>query len=56
MKDEYIRVSSGNEVTKGWQNGAAEFQNVARKEENDWKNVYLARQGGLVASMLQRIL
>lgn len=48
MKNEYIRVSNDNEVTAGWQNGAAEFQNVARKEESDWEMVYLARKGRLI--------
>jgi PNGase C-terminal domain, mannose-binding module PAW len=45
LTDEYIRVSNNMEVTKKWQNGAAEFQNVARKEERDWKMTYLARKG-----------
>ena len=48
LKDEYIRVSNDNEVTKGWQNGAAEFQNVAKKQEYDWNMVYLAREGWLI--------
>jgi len=45
VSDEYKRVSSANDATRQWQNGASEFQNVARKEEKDWKMIYLARQG-----------
>jgi len=45
VSDEYKRVSSANDATRQWQNGASEFQNVARKEEKDWKMIYLARLG-----------
>ena len=45
MTDEYVRPSNNNEVTRSWQSGAHEFHNVARKEEKDWKMVYLARKG-----------
>jgi hypothetical protein len=34
-------------VVRTWQNGAQEFQDVIRKEECDWKMVYLARKGFL---------
>jgi hypothetical protein len=45
LTDEYVRHSNNNEVTRSWQSGAHEFHNVARKEEKDWKMVYLARKG-----------
>ena len=44
--DEYVRVSSGGERVKGWQEMVSEVKDIHRKEENDWKMAYLARREG----------
>ena len=41
--NEYVRVSDGDHVTKGWDHMISEVSHVQRKEEHDWKMVYLAR-------------
>ena len=46
IKDEYRRVSDGGTVVSGWQNLVHEAVSVFRKEEQDWKMVYLARSEG----------
>lgn len=49
VKDAYQLVS-GNKVMEsqnGWAAGCYEFDNLFRKEEKDWKQVYLARKGKL---------
>lgn len=43
-KDEYRREPSGERVT-GWGSGAFASKNMFRKEEKDWKTVYLCRTG-----------
>lgn len=45
-KDEYIRVSKNSEVTKSFSSCVNKQQNVFRKEERNWKMVYLARAEG----------
>lgn len=42
--DEYRRELSGERVT-GWSTGAFASENMFRKEEKDWKTVYLCRTG-----------
>ncbi|XP_073486364.1 peptide-N(4)-(N-acetyl-beta-glucosaminyl)asparagine amidase isoform X2 [Aquarana catesbeiana] len=46
VDDQYTRVSNGNEVIAGWENGAWVNESMHRKVENDWKMVYLARKEG----------
>ncbi|XP_077347557.1 peptide-N(4)-(N-acetyl-beta-glucosaminyl)asparagine amidase [Lithobates pipiens] len=46
VDDQYTRVSNGNEVIAGWENGAWVNESLHRKVENDWKMVYLARKEG----------
>ncbi|XP_069137511.1 peptide-N(4)-(N-acetyl-beta-glucosaminyl)asparagine amidase-like [Argopecten irradians] len=45
-KDEYTRVSNGNEKMSGFVSCLSKCTNVFRKEEHDWKMVYLARTEG----------
>lgn len=42
--DEYRRGLSVERV-KGWGTGAYATENMFRKEEKDWKTVYLCRKG-----------
>ena len=42
-KNEYNRVSNDNEKTAGWKSCVFDSKHVFRKEETDWKMVYLAR-------------
>ncbi|KYB26414.1 peptide-N(4)-(N-acetyl-beta-glucosaminyl)asparagine amidase [Tribolium castaneum] len=46
--DKYEFVKGDNSVlgVNGWQYGVYDFSNVFRKEEKDWKTVYLARNEG----------
>ena len=44
--DEYLRVSDGGHVTKRWDTMISDVSQVQRKEEHDWKMVYLAREEG----------
>jgi hypothetical protein len=44
-EDVYVRRSNGGERVVGWQNGLAECEDVIRKEEFDWGQIYLARRG-----------
>ncbi|XP_067001286.2 peptide-N(4)-(N-acetyl-beta-glucosaminyl)asparagine amidase isoform X3 [Anabrus simplex] len=51
-QDKYIRVSSKEEV-KCWQNGVYQTSGVFRKEEKDWKTVYLARAEGTEKGLIK---
>ncbi|XP_060064096.1 peptide-N(4)-(N-acetyl-beta-glucosaminyl)asparagine amidase-like [Ylistrum balloti] len=42
-KDEYTRVTDGNKKTSGFVSCLSKCSNIFRKEEHDWKMVYLAR-------------
>ena len=42
--DRYSRPVDGSTLS-GWKNGVKECESVMRKEERDWKMVYLARTG-----------
>ena len=44
--DEYVRVGDDSHVTRGWDHMVNEVSHVQRKEERDWKVVYLARTEG----------
>ncbi|GFR76588.1 peptide-N(4)-(N-acetyl-beta-glucosaminyl) asparagine amidase [Elysia marginata] len=44
--DKYIRKSSEDENIRGWETCVFEQNNIFRKEEPDWKMVYLARTEG----------
>ena len=46
IKDEYLRVSDSDSIVSGWQSLVNEAVSVFRKEELDWKMVYLARLEG----------
>jgi len=46
VKDEYLRVYDDESVVSGWQSLVSEAVSVFRKEEHDWKMVYLARLEG----------
>ena len=46
VNDEYLRVSDNESVTRCWNSLINEAVTVFRKEEHDWKMVYLARQEG----------
>jgi len=45
VDDKYTRESNNNEIIKFWQKGVSEYSQIIRKEELDWKMVYLAREG-----------
>ncbi|XP_041364348.1 peptide-N(4)-(N-acetyl-beta-glucosaminyl)asparagine amidase-like isoform X2 [Gigantopelta aegis] len=47
--DVYHRASSGGVQVAGWQSCVNEARNLARKEERDWRMVYIARQEGSAA-------
>ena len=46
VKDEYLRASDSENVVTGWRSLVYEAMSVFRKEEHDWKMVYLARLEG----------
>ena len=48
--DKYSRPVDGTSIS-GWKNGVKDCQNVARKEERDWKMVYIARSGIIAKSI-----
>ncbi|XP_029977006.1 peptide-N(4)-(N-acetyl-beta-glucosaminyl)asparagine amidase isoform X1 [Salarias fasciatus] len=50
--DQYCRVSSGSELTPGWDRCAWSKQAVFRKLEADWRMVYLARTEGSAVGRL----
>ncbi|KAM9308819.1 peptide-N(4)-(N-acetyl-beta-glucosaminyl)asparagine amidase [Gastrophryne carolinensis] len=52
VEDQYTRVSNGDEVISGWENGAWVNESMCRKVENDWKMVYLARSEGATAAKI----
>ncbi|XP_033749677.1 peptide-N(4)-(N-acetyl-beta-glucosaminyl)asparagine amidase-like [Pecten maximus] len=51
-KDEYTRVTNGNEKTSGFVSCLSKCTNMFRKEEHDWKMVYLARNKELPIAAL----
>lgn len=55
VSDVYSRPLAGADVateTRGWQAMVFESRNVFRKEEHDWKMVYLARTEGSVQASI----
>ena len=44
--DQYSRPVDGSTLD-GWKQGVFECDNIRRKEEHDWKMVYLARTGSI---------
>ncbi|XP_048848793.1 peptide-N(4)-(N-acetyl-beta-glucosaminyl)asparagine amidase isoform X1 [Brienomyrus brachyistius] len=51
-KNQYCRVSSGQEALQGWERGAWKWDSVNRKVENDWQMVYLAPTEGSTSGNL----
>jgi len=46
VKDRYVRVSDDGKVIDGWKSLVDEEDSVFRKEEHDWKTVYLSCKEG----------
>ncbi|KAJ3608654.1 hypothetical protein NHX12_023185 [Muraenolepis orangiensis] len=45
-RDQYCRVSNGDEVLQGWECGVWRKDSLFRKVEEDWQMVYIARTEG----------
>jgi len=46
VRDEYVRTFDSGTVVSGWQSLVGEVTSMFRKEERDWRMVYLARSEG----------